>query len=180
MKRLITMAVATLCCVALAAPPEGGASHNGTGPGNGAMGSVRDPILRMVSNPKIAEKLSLSEDQRAKLKEIRKASEANRGAQKKIREASKKQAELMKAAKIDEAAVMAAIDEVFEARKAMAKAQTKRIIAVKSILTPEQIEKFYGEIVKEQKERGARRTGQRPCAQKCDSDGKSCPKPEAE
>ena len=116
----------------------------------------------------------------AKLKEIRKASEANRGAQKKIREASKKQAELMKAAKIDEAAVMAAIDEVFEARKAMAKAQTKRIIAVKSILTPEQIEKFYGEIVKEQKERGARRTGQRPCAQKRDSDGKPCPNPEAE
>ncbi len=180
MKRLITMAVATLCCVALAAPPEGGARHNGTGPGNGAMGPVRDPILRMVSNPKIAEKLSLSEDQRAKLKEIRKASEANRGAQKKIREASKKQAELMKAAKIDEAAVMAAIDEVFEARKAMAKAQTKRIIAVKSILTPEQIEKFYGEIVKEQKERGARRTGQRPCAQKRDSDGKPCPNPEAE
>ena len=52
-----------------------------------------------------------------------------------------KQLELMKADKIDEAAVMKAIDEVFELRKEMAKEQIRRVIAVKSILTSEQIAK---------------------------------------
>ena len=52
-----------------------------------------------------------------------------------------KQVELLKAEKIDEAAVMQAIDEVFEARKEIAKAQTKRTIEIRSILTPEQVTK---------------------------------------
>ena len=43
------------------------------------------------------------------------------------------------AEKIDEAAVMATLDEVFAARKEVAKHQMKRLIVVKSILTPEQV-----------------------------------------
>ena len=93
-----------------------------------------DPIVRMVSNPAIAEKLGLSDEQKAKLKEIKGDNEANREAQKKAREATMKQVELMKAEKVDEAAVMAAIDEVFELRKAMAKEQAKRVIAVLALV----------------------------------------------
>ena len=107
-----------------------------------------DPILRVVSNPKIAEKLALTDEQKAKLKEVAESSKAGRESQKKMRDATQRQFELMKADKIDEAAVMKAIDEVFDLRKEMAKEQAKRVIAVKSILTPEQIAKLREETAK--------------------------------
>jgi Spy/CpxP family protein refolding chaperone len=105
------------------------------------------------------------DEQKAKLKDLKSASESNREAQKKVREATMKQVELMKAERIDEAAVMAAIDEVFELRKAMAKDQAKRVIAVKSILTPEQVAKAHEEMKKmfeARGDRGPRREGKGP------------------
>lgn len=158
MKSLVMAAVAALCCVAYADGPEGGArpegGPRGFGPREGmgqtmsmmrGMGGM-DPVVRAVSNPAIAEKLGLSEEQKAKIKAANGTPEANREAQKKIRDASMKQAELMRAEKVDEAAVMAAIDEVFDLRKAMAKAQAKRTITIKSILTPEQVKKAQEEM----------------------------------
>ena len=64
----------------------------------------------------------------------------------KVREATKRQFDLMKAEKVDEAAVMKAIDEVFELRKQMAKEQVQRVIEIKAILTPEQIAKAREEM----------------------------------
>ena len=173
MKSLIIVAVAALSCVAFAeGAPEGGArpegGHRGFGPREGGgMGPmmVSDPIVRMVSNPAMADKIGLSDEQKAKLKELKGDNEANREAQKKVREATVKQLELMKAEKIDEAAVMAAIDEVFELRKAMAKEQAKRVIAVKSVLTPEQVAKAHEEMKKmfeSRGDRGPRREGRGP------------------
>ena len=171
MKSLIVVAVAALSCVAFADGPEGGqrpeGPRRGLGPRDGfgpMMGGV-DPIVRMVSNPAVAEKIGLSDEQKAKLKELKGDSEANRESQKKMREATMKQLELMKAEKIDEAAVMAAIDEGFELRKAMAKAQAKRVIAVKSVLTPEQVKKAHEEMRKmfeARGDRGPRREGKGP------------------
>ncbi len=173
MKSLIMVAVAALSCVAFAeGGPEGGprpdGGRRGFGPREGGMGPMMggmDPIVRMVSNPAIAEKLGLSDEQKAKLKEIKGDKESNREAQKKAREATMKQLDLMKAEKIDEAAVMAAIDEVFELRKAMAKEQAKRVIAVKSVLTPEQVAKAHEEMKKmfeARGDRGPRREGKGP------------------
>ena len=176
MRSIIVAAVAALCCVAFADGPEGGAQpaggrrgftpREGMGPMMGMMGGM-DPVVRAVSNPAIAEKIGLSEEQKAKIKEANGTPEANREAQKKIRDASMKQAELMRAEKIDEAAVMAAIDEVFELRKAVAKEQAKRTITIKSILTPEQTKKAQEEMKSgfaprgERGERAPRRGGQR-------------------
>ena len=174
MKSLIIVAVAALSCVAFAeGAPEGGArpegGHRGFGPreggGMGPMMGGMDPIVRMVSNPAVAEKLGLSDEQKAKLKDLKGDTEANREAQNKVREATMTQLDLMKAEKIDEAAVMAAIDEVFELRKAMAKEQAKRVIAVKSVLTPEQIAKAHEEMKKmfeSRGDRGPRREGKGP------------------
>ena len=173
MKSLIIVAVAALSCVAFAeGGPEGGprpeGGRRGFGPREGGMGPMMggmDPIVRMVSNPAIAEKLGLSDEQKAKLKEIKGDKESNREAQKKAREATMKQLDLMKAEKIDEAAVMAAIDEVFGLRKAMAKEQAKRVIAVKSVLTPEQVAKAHEEMKKmfeSRGDRGPRREGKGP------------------
>ena len=173
MKSLIIVAVAALSCVAFAdGGPEGGArpegGRRGFGPREGGMGPMMggmDPIVRMVSNPEVADKIGLSDEQKAKLKELKGDREANRAAQEKVRAATMKQLELMKAEKIDEAAVMAAIDEVFELRKAMAKEQAKRVIAVKSVLTPEQVKKAHEEMRKtfeSRGDRGPRREGKGP------------------
>ena len=170
MKSLIVVAVAALGCVAFAEGPEGGQSpegpRRGFGPRDGfgqMMGG--DPIVRIVSNPAVAAKIGLSDEQKAKLKDLKGDSEASRESQKKVREATMKQVELMKAEKIDEAAVMATIDEVFELRKTMAKEQAKRVIAVKSILTPEQVAKAHEEMKKmfeTRGDRGPRRDGKGP------------------
>lgn len=173
MKSLIIVAVAALSCVAFAdAGPEGGArpegGRRGFGPREGGMGPMMggmDPIVRMVSNPAVAEKIGLSDEQKAKLNELKGDKEANRAAQDKVRAATMKQLDLMKAEKIDEGAVMAAIDEVFELRKAMAKEQAKRVIAVKSVLTPEQVKKAHEEMKKmfeARGDRGPRREGKGP------------------
>lgn len=195
MKSLMMTVVAALACAAFAQAPEGGAPgeggrRGGMGPGMMGGGAMMDPIVRMVSNPKAAEKLGLSEEQQAKLKEINKIDEAGRERQKKVREAMTKQLDLMKADKVDEAAVMKAIDEVFELRKEMAKDQAKRVIAVKAILTPEQVAKAREEMKQMFQgrgdrgprrggaERGPRRGGDRPGPK--EGGDKPGPKPEAE
>lgn len=120
-------------------------------------GLTADPIARMVSNPRFAEKLNLTEEQKTKLEELNKTQrESGRVNRTKMSEAMKRQMALMTAENIDEAKVMASIDEVFALRCAMAKDQVKRVIAVKSILTPEQIKKA-NEIKAEFRDRGARR-----------------------
>ena len=107
----------------------------------GGAGMMGDPIMWAVMNPKAAEMIGLSDDQKAKLKELQGPRGGNRELQEKVRKGMERQAELLKADQVDEAAVMAALDEVWEARKEVAKRQTKRIIAVKSILTSEQVAK---------------------------------------
>ena len=81
---------------------------------------MADPIVRIATNPQMSEKLGLSDEQKAKLKELRGRGRANGELQKKVREATEKQARLLNAEKIDEAAAMNAVDEVFELRKEMA------------------------------------------------------------
>jgi len=153
MKKLMMIAVAALCCVVLAdgaerAPrrPGGPGFHGGMGGGMRHHEIGMDPIVFAVSRPKIVEKLGLTEDQKAKLKAVTDRAKEGRESMKKVREATMKQFELMKAEKVDEAAVMKAIDEVFELRKQMAKEQVRRVIEIKSILTPEQIAKAREEM----------------------------------
>lgn len=120
-------------------------------------GFAADPIARMVSNPKVAEKLNLTEEQKTKLEELIKTQrEGMKEKRAKMSEAMKRQMDLMNAEEIDESKVMASIDEVFALRCAMAKDQVKRVIAVKNILTPEQIKKA-NEIKAEFRDRGGRR-----------------------
>ena len=138
----------------------------------GGAGLMGDPIMWAVMNPKVAEKIGLSDEQKAKLKDLRRVRGGNRELQEKVRKGMEKQMELLKAEKIDEAAVMAAIDEVFEARKSVAKEQTKRLIAVRAILTPEQVAKATDAMKELRGNRGPRGEGRGP-------KGDRGPKPEA-
>lgn len=175
MKKLIVMAVAMAAAVALAQAPagqgqkgHGARGERGHGPmaerGRGPMmpremmpmgGAMHDPVVAAVMNPRVAEAIGLSDEQKAKLAEFKTKRGENREINEKIRLGMQRQMELLKAEPVDEAAVMAAIDEVFEARKEVAKAQTRRLIAVRAILTPEQIAKAREELAKGRQ--GARR-----------------------
>ena len=143
MKCLMTVVAAALALAAVAEKPSGKTGcETRARPSRAMMGaSSTDPVVRAALNPRFAEQLGLSDEQAAKLKALRDDKGKLRSLHEQIRKGMERQAELLKAELIDEAAVMAAIDEVFEARKAIAKAQTRRLIAAKSILTPEQVKK---------------------------------------
>lgn len=129
MKCLFTMFAAVVALTAVAQGPSGR--------GMGRTGL--DPIMRAAQNPKMAEKIGLSEEQQSKLKALASEKDVVKSLQAKVSAGTKRQSELLKAEKIDEAAVLATVDEIFEARKEIAKCQMKRLIAVKTVLTPEQI-----------------------------------------
>ena len=83
MKSIIMVAVAALSCVAFAegapeggARPEGGRRGFGHREGMGPMMGVMDPIVRIVANPAIAEKIGLSDAQKAKLNELKRCPRA--------------------------------------------------------------------------------------------------------
>ena len=190
MKSLVMAMAAMLACAAFAAGEEQG-PRRGRGPmGGGPMGGpmagammegalAAGPILQLATDPATAEKIGLSEEQITKLKALTVNKKDQRAEMKKMRAAVEKQMELMEEDKIDEAAVMAAIDEVFELRKAMAKAQTKQVIAMKSILTPEQVNKAKEEMKTRFAKRFNRRGGDRPDKPDGDGDGDAKgPKPE--
>ena len=178
MKALMMTVVAALCCAALADGNDAGAPREGAR--RGGPGMRGDPILRVVTNAKFAEKLGLTDEQKAKLKEVAETAKSGRERMKKAREAAEREAELLKAEKIDEAAVMKTIDEQYDLRREMAKEQAKRVIAVKSILTPEQIAKLREETAKgddasaRKPRRGGQQGGRRPRA------GGKAAKPDAE
>ena len=186
MKKLMVVVAAALCCAAFAQGPEGGPRRGFAPHGGGMMmNPMMDPIVRMVNNPKFAEKIGLTDEQKAKLKELNKAP-ARGEEQSKMRDAMKRQAQLLSADKIDEAAVMATIDEVFELRKQTAKAQVKRVIAVKSVLTPEQVKKAKEEMSKrfeargDKGERAKRHAGPREGGRRREGGEKGDAKPAAE
>lgn len=133
MKCMIAVCAAALAFAATAQDPTMRRNPNPAGAIN--------PVVRAALNPKLAEKLGITEEQSAKLKALNAEKDGQKELNERIRKGMERQAELLKADKVDEAAVMAALDEVWEARKEVAKRQTKRIIAVKSILTPEQVAK---------------------------------------
>lgn len=134
------------------------AAERGMMPGGFGGGMMGDPAVMAATNPKIAEKIGLSAEACEQIKKLDTDNRAKvQELQKKTRELMEKQAQLMKAEKIDEAAVMAAIDELFECRKEMAKTQTRRLIGVKSLLTPEQITKATEAMKEIRRERMAKR-----------------------
>ena len=134
MKCLMTVVAAALALAAVAEKPSGKTGcETRARPSRAMMGaSSDDSVVRAALNPRFAEQLGLSDEQAAKLKALRDDKGKLRSLHEQIRKGMERQAELLKAE---------LIDEVFEARKAIAKAQTRRLIAAKSILTPEQVKK---------------------------------------
>lgn len=152
MKLFSLMAAVALFGAAFAAEAKRPAPRE---PGN-------DPIVRLVKDRKTAEKIGLSKDQ---LKQIRDLCKAGDAAAKALREkqaqAMERNAAAFEADRLDENTVMAAIDEIFDLRKAAVKEQMKAIIAAKNVLTPEQLEKAKQELAAKIAANEARRSARK-------------------
>lgn len=153
MKKSVFAVAVALAGFALAqGPAEAPAFVQRRGPIAAWGDGFSDPVVRAVTNPQLAERLGLSAEQREKIAAIDKEGREGQGESvRKLRAAMEKQTALVQAPQPDEAAVMAAVDEVFELRKAMTKAQLSRTIKVKAVLTPEQAAKA-ADAVKEMRE----------------------------
>lgn len=163
MKTILTTLITALTFAAFAQEPAAKAAPKPhAGPRAMAMQGSIEPVVRAALNPKVAAKVGLTEEQTAKLKALATNRDANKALQEKVRKGMEKQAELLKAEKIDEAAVMAALDEVWDAKKEIAKLQTKRVIAVREILTPDQVKQVREEL---KSIRGERKRPQAPKGQ---------------
>ena len=123
------------------------AMHEGHGTAGERMGhagaSGRYSMLaRFVTNKEVAEKLELSEKQvnhlKAKSIELRKAA-IQLKAKKEL--AGLQQVELLYAEKIDEKALMAAVEKTGRIQTEFAKLRIKQLIMIKKTLTPEQLDR---------------------------------------
>lgn len=140
------------------APRRGGRGARRAMQRSGAGDMMGDPAVWAVINPRVAEKLGLSEEVRAEIKRIDSDNRAKmRDLQQKSMVVLEKQSKLMDEPKIDEAAVMASIDELFEIRKEITKTQVRRVIEVKALLTPEQLARASEELNAVHEERRSQR-----------------------
>jgi len=172
MKQVMMMLAAALSCAVFAQGPSPTAPK-------GLAEAVRpgsvDPIVRLVQIKGMAAKLGVTADQVAKLNALPDPRPELKSLQAKIKSGQERQAELLKADAIDEAAVMAAIDEVWNAKKEVARVQTKRVIAVKSILTPEQVRKALEALKSSRKRPGAASAPRAKDGEKKPAKPKACP-----
>lgn len=147
-----------LACSVLAQdrPPEGNAAPRAMGgmggerraggrmaPMERIMGGgdvEQNMLLRLLDNPRLSEELKLTEEQRTALKTVMedfdKQLEEYRP---KLEEAIKVQTGLLGELKPDEAKLMEAVEAAWKIRTEVAKIQTRKLLALRSRLTVEQI-----------------------------------------
>jgi Spy/CpxP family protein refolding chaperone len=118
----------------------GGLMASAEGDGNPERRGDGGMITHLISNPRMAKKLDLTDEQLAALKELAEAFKTEKKSiQDQMQDAVMDQAQLLTAETVDEAAIYSAIDKSFERRRDMAKLQIKTLLAAKKILTPAQI-----------------------------------------
>ena len=110
----------------------------------GGEGGKEGFILRAISNPKVAERIGLSDEQAARIKRQitdHKRQEIKLRAEHEL--AALEQASLLTGKEVDEAAVMAAVEKAGKARTEIAKLRVKAILMLKETLTDEQREQVH-------------------------------------
>ena len=133
---MLKMAIVALCTVcALAASAEGACELKKD------HGPKLDPVVVAVFNPKIAKALELTEEQKEKLARLKENKVVVKALRQQISQGMQKQAEALKSGDVDMAALDKIVDEVWSARRELAKIQIRRLVEVKSILTCGQIKK---------------------------------------
>ncbi len=133
-------------------------------------------LPQLLSNSKTAAEVGLNKEQIDKLNaEINTIKEQLTQKRKEMDKSALKQAQLMSAKKINEQALMKAIDNTGRIRTQIAKLQVKQILIIKQSLTQEQIDKakqILSTRLQKQKERSARQKA-KPAKQEKESPGKT-------
>ena len=116
------------------------------GPGRGVFGMQEGGslgfLVPLLQKPETAAKIGLPEEKAqalaASFAEIDAQLKAANG---KLPAAFKRQADVLEAEPVDEAAVLAAVNEVWDLRREVALLQTRKVVAIRTALSAEQIEK---------------------------------------
>ena len=97
-------------------------------------------LLRVLENPQVAERLQLTEAQRDALGKVFKEFDAElETIRPKLEEALKVQAGLLGEINLDRDKLMAAVEDAWKLRTEIAKIQTRKLLALRSQLTADQI-----------------------------------------
>ena len=136
--------------------PDGAGPRPDMADGAGRFGMLV-PLLR---RPETAGQIGLAEDKAAELAEtLAEFQEKLQALRAKLPEAMKRQTEALEAAEVDEEAVLAAADDVWDIRRDVALLQTRQIVAIRKALTAEQLAKAEELLRKAWEDAGMRRGG---------------------
>lgn len=111
------------------------------GRGGATRGTGDEMLLAAIAaNERFAERLGLAEDQVQRLRGAVESSRTEYAALRaQLEAAALQQARIMTAEPVDESALMAAVDTLFDVRAEMAKLKLRQLLMVKAVLTPEQL-----------------------------------------
>ncbi len=102
-------------------------------------------LLRLLDNPRIAERINLTDEQRTAITDAISDLDAQLEALRpRLDEAIKVQTALLGELKPDENRLMSAVDDAWGLRTEVAKIQTRKLLALRSKLTDEQLEQVRG------------------------------------
>jgi len=99
---------------------------------------------RIASNPEVAKKLGISDEQITAIKEaIGKCREQQESLREKMKAAGEEQLKLLKADEVNEEALLNAVEKTGGIRTEIAKLHIKQMLVMKKILSPEQVAKIH-------------------------------------
>jgi Spy/CpxP family protein refolding chaperone len=151
---------------------EGGERRSFRGPaGQGPKSGLREKrrpdmdqnamLGKALRHPRMAEELGLSAEQRQVIDEqLAALEEAHIELRAKMEKAALKQARLMTEKELDEAALMAAVEETGRIHTEMAKLRIRHLLFMQQTLTPEQVEKARSIIRERMKRHHQERSGE--------------------
>ncbi len=127
-------------------PPVGGPGRRAMGPGAGPAAPRAESMIEWLNeNPRAADRLGLTEEQKEKLKAL--LFEGRRELvelRARVQVAALRQAELLSQENPDQNAVMQAVEQTGQLRTELAKAQIRQLLAVRAMLTSEQRDQLRG------------------------------------
>jgi hypothetical protein len=145
-----------------------GPRRDGPGaPGRGGFGMNEGGslgfLVPLLQKPETAAKIGLPEEKAQALAATFADLDAQlKAANEKLPAAFKRQADALEATPVDEAAVLAAVNEVWDLRREVALLQTRKVLAIRASLSAEQIEKARALLKDEWRAFGERRGGDGP------------------
>lgn len=162
MKTNVLLTVAGVATICVASTVFGQPPREGRRAGGGEGMEGHEPLIsRIVDNPKIAERLGLSDEQ---VDALRKESYSAREKEIKLRAelelAGLEQAKLLTSKEVDEDSLMQAVEKTGKIRTELAKLRVKQLLVIKETLSEEQLNQIRS-AMRERRHQGNRIGGRK-------------------